>query len=145
MPVSKCRTCNSYKPPRSFHCSACNACIEVHDHHCPWVGNCVGKRNHRYFLSFVVATAVHAGLTLTLDLIFMIKYMEKPKKEEVASELREWTNLEVISTVLTVFTFCIVLSLLPLGCYHGNLIRTNKTTNEELRGKYRKFGDSVFD
>lgn len=49
----KCGTCQTTKPDRSHHCSMCGACILKMDHHCPWVANCVGYRNHKYFLLFV--------------------------------------------------------------------------------------------
>jgi hypothetical protein len=49
-----CRKCDKEKPPRAHHCSMCNACFLRMDHHCPWVVGCVGFRNHKYFLNFLV-------------------------------------------------------------------------------------------
>lgn len=41
------------KPERSHHCRACKTCTLKFDHHCPWLNQCVGLGNERYFVLFM--------------------------------------------------------------------------------------------
>lgn len=41
------------KPERTHHCSICKTCIVKYDHHCPWLNQCVGLYNERYFMMFL--------------------------------------------------------------------------------------------
>ena len=44
---------------RQFHYSLEYFVLERFDHHCPWVGNCIGKRNYRYFYCFLVSISLY--------------------------------------------------------------------------------------
>ncbi|KAJ1308084.1 hypothetical protein OPQ81_002148 [Rhizoctonia solani] len=40
------------KPMRTHHCRLCATCVLQYDHHCPWIGQCVGAYNRKFFLNF---------------------------------------------------------------------------------------------
>jgi palmitoyltransferase len=52
--VRFCNKCQSNKPDRAHHCSTCKRCVLKMDHHCPWLATCVGLRNYKAFLLFLI-------------------------------------------------------------------------------------------
>lgn len=48
-----CAVCESFQPPRTWHCKTCNKCILKRDHHCLFTSCCIGHRNQRFFLMLV--------------------------------------------------------------------------------------------
>uniref|UniRef100_A0A8C3GNS7 Palmitoyltransferase n=1 Tax=Cairina moschata TaxID=8855 RepID=A0A8C3GNS7_CAIMO len=48
-----CSRCEAYRPPRAHHCRVCHRCVRRMDHHCPWINNCVGELNQKYFIQFL--------------------------------------------------------------------------------------------
>ncbi|KAL4461582.1 hypothetical protein ABPG74_016206 [Tetrahymena malaccensis] len=68
--VSKiCVECCIVKPKRSRHCETCKKCIRVYDHHCPWINNCVGANNYKYFIMFILF--MWCNMLIGLLLIFL--------------------------------------------------------------------------
>jgi hypothetical protein len=57
-----CKWCGKYKPDRCHHCRVCKCCILKMDHHCPWIYNCVGFYNHKYFLLLLLYIVLSSHL-----------------------------------------------------------------------------------
>ncbi|CAE7820258.1 ZDHHC2, partial [Symbiodinium microadriaticum] len=59
-----CKWCGKYKPDRCHHCRVCRTCILKMDHHCPWIYNCVGCFNYKFFILLLFYSALDCHLIL---------------------------------------------------------------------------------
>ena len=66
MKVSRCINCYVVRPLNSHHCTVCHKCFIEQDHHCPWVNNCIGLFNKKYFWLFLLYGCIEFVYSLIL-------------------------------------------------------------------------------
>ncbi|KQK03935.1 probable protein S-acyltransferase 1 isoform X2 [Brachypodium distachyon] len=131
--VKYCDTCLLYRPPRTSHCSICNNCVQKFDHHCPWVGQCIGLRNYRFFFLFISTS------TLLCFYVFAFSWLNiVAAAKSVNGSLLRAMGGEVLSVVLAVYSFVSVWFVGGLTAFHLYLMASNQTTYENFRYRYDK-------
>jgi len=161
-----CRTCKLFRPPRCSHCSICERCIDTFDHHCPWLNNCVGRRNYRYFCQFLFLLCIHMILLFAFCLYYVLhnrhcqittpSLVSDPYESLVAKNENDILTSTISSKCSFIgfsdyrFVVCIILLILlglltipifGLTGFHVYLIARGRTTNEQVTGKFRHQGD----
>ncbi|KAJ8770410.1 hypothetical protein K2173_015024 [Erythroxylum novogranatense] len=127
--VKYCDTCLLYRPPRASHCSICNNCVQRFDHHCPWVGQCVGIRNYRFFFMFISTATILCLYVFAFSWVIILD-----KREQFWNAVSH----DILSDILIIYCFVTVWFVGGLTIFHSYLICTNQTTYENFRYRYDK-------
>lgn len=118
--LRRCGFCEIMQPMRAKHCTECQRCVHRYDHHCPWIGSCVGERNHKFFLSFLFSEM--------LLITWTVYVVSKAFHQEAA--WKQWFHKNWIFLVLIMFLSCILLVVGLLWLCHSYMMFTAQTTWE---------------
>ncbi|XP_024534034.1 probable protein S-acyltransferase 15 isoform X2 [Selaginella moellendorffii] len=119
-----CKHCHKNKPAFTHHCHICKRCILRMDHHCPWMHNCVGFYNYRFFFVFLFYLWIGCAYAVYMSsqLLFADDYNEQ-----------EWQLLFTF-----VLSFGIFGALSCLFGWHIFLVVTAQTTIDFYGNRQRK-------
>jgi len=132
VPTKFCKTCNIWRPLRAHHCRLCDNCVETQDHHCVWLNNCVGRRNYRYFFTFV-ASAAFLGLYLSGASLAQILVYQRREDISFGSSINHFR----VPFAMVIYGFLAAAYPAALTGYHVFLMARGETTREYLNS--RKF------
>lgn len=123
--IRYCKKCQCKKPDRAHHCSTCKRCVLKMDHHCPWLATCVGLRNYKPFLLFLLYTCAFCWLCFAVTATWLWN-------EVLVDSQFEETLMPVNFILLAVLSGIIGLVLSGFTAWHVWLACKGRTTIESL-------------
>ncbi|EQL36969.1 hypothetical protein BDFG_01598 [Blastomyces dermatitidis ATCC 26199] len=120
-----CKKCLCVKPDRTHHCSSCKRCVLKMDHHCPWLATCVGFRNYKAFLLFLIYTCLFCWVCFAVSATWV--WTEILNNSRYIDSFGPVTNI-----LLAVIAGVIGLVLSAFTAWHISLAARGMTTIECL-------------
>ncbi|CAF2477844.1 unnamed protein product [Rotaria sp. Silwood2] len=125
---SYCYTCRVYRLPRVSHCSICNVCVQNFDHHCPWINNCVGLLNYRYFCNFILSCSILCLIGLAGCGVAAYLRWDMYKNDPGL-----YFAYNIPSFFIGFIAFVLLFALASFWCYHLGLAMSGATTREDIK------------
>ena len=114
-----CTTCQLVKPWGAKHCSVTNRCVHRFDHYCPWMGNVIGKKNHRDFVAFLILETIAMAVAFVVALFRLQQDGPTPPA---------MTTTGIVTFL--VLNGSVLFPVLLLTCAQISQVLRNITTNE---------------
>ncbi|CDR95396.1 DHHC zinc finger domain containing protein, putative [Babesia bigemina] len=116
-----CKKEGCYKPDRAHYCRQLRRNVLKMDHYCPWVANCIGFYNYKFFFLTLLYSNTTCCYILRNVYNEFIKLYFDPNSP--------FNKLFYLS-LITILMLVIIGVVLPFMCFHIWLILSNKTTIE---------------
>jgi hypothetical protein len=142
-----CKKCLLVRPERAHHCKICNKCILKMDHHCPWIANCVGLCNIKYFILFLfyatlgnfIAFICLFSRVFYIDIDNRINESTENNKEITQWEIFLYLKDPLICIIATILAFFMTISIGFLFVMQIWNLFINQTTIENKIYKNKNF------
>lgn len=124
-------------PPRAKHCPTCECCVLRFDHHCVVVNNCVGRDNHRQFLSVLLAFPLLTTLWGALFLCYTVAHPACPSWETLSpSTLLVYTVVAIPGpTLFALYLGGVTLFVAQVCTQQLAVVSQGYTTNEVINAE----------
>ncbi|CAM9139849.1 unnamed protein product [Scytosiphon promiscuus] len=136
-----CGRCESYKPTRAHHCRLCGRCVVRMDHHCPWMNNCVGVANQKYFILFLFYALAVTGYAVGLVLYHFIQCVAESYCDDYST-----LTANLIRAVLIIAAAAMIFTLsMLMNQFHGVITGLGTVDRMQRRKKEGRIRGGVED
>lgn len=114
----------------SHHLYKCSQSLFLHFLLPLQVGNCVGRRNYRFFYMFIVSLAFLAVFIFACALTHLVLLQTETK------DFLDVIKRSPFSVIVSAICFLSVWSVIGLAGFHTYLTSSDQTTNEDIKGSF---------
>ncbi|XP_058877647.1 palmitoyltransferase ZDHHC7 [Acipenser ruthenus] len=134
-----CNRCETYRPPRAHHCRVCQRCVRRMDHHCPWINNCVGELNQKYFIQFLFYTGLSSLYCIALVVVTWVWRFRGERERGGESETAASKHF-IIAHYIILLVESILFGVFVMVIFYDQLVSiiSDETPIEQVRNRLMK-------
>ncbi|XP_045921136.1 zf-DHHC domain-containing protein [Micropterus dolomieu] len=132
-----CSRCETYRPPRAHHCRVCQRCIRRMDHHCPWINNCVGELNQKYFIQFLFYTGMASLYSMVLVVSAWVWRIRNERDGDAEKEAETPSKHLIVAHYIILLVESVLFGVFVMVIFYDQLVSiiTDETPIEQMKNR----------